>query len=93
MAEKELYEFSELCMFEVFIHVNRKFYVGKENVDDSRSTQEVCQAVKNIKQEWKVVNGNVVTFETFIAIGGEHRCEKRHYLLMSLHVGLVTRYY
>ena len=38
MAEKELYELSELYMFDVFIHSIRKFHVGTDNVDDSRRT-------------------------------------------------------
>ena len=39
MAEKGIYELSEICMFDVFIHMIRKFYVGTDNVDDSNSTQ------------------------------------------------------
>ena len=41
MAQKEICSFSELCILEVFIHIIRKLYVGTDNVDDSRSTQEV----------------------------------------------------
>ena len=41
MVDKELYAFSELSMFDVFIHVIRNVFVGKESFDDSRSTQEV----------------------------------------------------
>ena len=50
MAEKELYAFSYFCMFDVFIHIIRKFYVDTDSVDDSMSTQEVCQAVTNLNQ-------------------------------------------
>ena len=50
MAEKELYEFSKLCMFDVFILIIRNFYVGTDIVDNSRSTQEVCQSIINLEQ-------------------------------------------
>ena len=61
MVEKELYAFSKLCMLNVFIRIIRKFYVATENVDDSRSTQEVCQEIKILKQEWKGFNGKTFT--------------------------------
>ena len=61
ISENEIYTLSQLCMFDVFIHIIRKFYVGTGSVDDSRSTQEVCQAITILKQEWKGVNGNSVT--------------------------------
>ena len=38
MTEKKLYEFSELCMFDVFIHIIGESYVVTDNVDDSKST-------------------------------------------------------
>ena len=49
MAEKELFAFSKICMLDIFIHIIMKFYVGTDNVDDSRSTNEVCQAITNLK--------------------------------------------
>ena len=48
MADKELYSFSELCMYDMFIHIIGKFYVGIDNFDYSRRTQEVCQAITNL---------------------------------------------
>ena len=48
-------------MLDVFIHIIRKQIVGTYNVDDSRSTQELCQAIKNINQEWKGVNWETVS--------------------------------
>ena len=47
-------------MLDVFIHIIRNFYNGTDNVDDSRSTQEVWQTITNLKQEWKGVYGNKV---------------------------------
>ena len=41
MVEKKLYKFSELCMFDVFICIIRRFYVGTGNDDHSRITQKV----------------------------------------------------
>ena len=38
ISEKELYAFYEICMLNVFIHIIGTFYVGTDNVDDSRST-------------------------------------------------------
>ena len=66
MTEKELYAFSELCMLDLFIHIIRKNYVGTDNVDYSRSTQKVCQAIKNLRQEWIGVNGKTVTLTPYI---------------------------
>ena len=60
MSEKELYAFSELCIFDVFIHIIRNNYCGTYNVDDSRSTQEVCQAITNLKYYRKEVNSKTV---------------------------------
>ena len=57
ITDKGQYVFYEFCMFEVFIHIIRKFHVVTYNVDDSRSTQEVWKAITNLKQEWKQVNG------------------------------------
>ena len=74
MAEKELYEFSKLCMFDVFILIIRNFYVGTDIVDNSRSTQEVCQEIINLEQEWKGVNGKTfmltpyILFEKYLAL-------------------------
>ena len=41
MAQKEIYSFSELCILDLFIHIIRNVYVGTDNFDDSRITQEV----------------------------------------------------
>ena len=74
MAEKELYAFSELCIFYVFIHIIRKKKFITDNVDNSSSTQEVGQSIKNSKQEWKVGNGKAVRltpdilFEKYLAL-------------------------
>ena len=75
-AGKELYAFYELCMFDVFILIIRTFYVGTDNVDYSRSTQEVYQAIKNRKKKWKIVNGKTFTltpdifFDKYLALSG-----------------------
>ena len=66
MEEKDIYSFSELCILDVFIHIIRSFYVGIDDVDDSRSTQEVFQAITNSNQEWKGVNGETVTITPYI---------------------------
>ena len=55
-----MYELSELCMIDVFINIIRNYCVGTDNFDDSRSTQGVCQAITNLKQECKLVNGKTV---------------------------------
>ena len=61
-------------MFDIFIHIIRKFYVGTDNVDDSRIAQEACQAINHLKQEWKGVNGKTVTltpeilFDKYLAL-------------------------
>ena len=61
-------------MFDIFIHIIRKFYVGTDNVDDSRIAQEACQAIINLKQEWKGVNGKTfmltpyILFEKYLAL-------------------------
>ena len=48
-------------MFDISIHMIRKLYVGTDNDDYSRISQEVCQSNNSLKQEWKGVNGNTVT--------------------------------
>ena len=60
MAEKEQYSFSDVCMLNIFIHIFGIFYVGTVNVDYSRSTQEVCQAITNLKQEQNRVDRKAV---------------------------------
>ena len=61
-------------MLDVFINIIRKLYVGTNNIDDSRSTQEVCQTISNLKQEWKGVNGKTVAltldvfFDKYLAL-------------------------
>ena len=60
MAEKELYTFYEFFMFDGSIHIIRKLYVGTDNVDDSMSTQEVCQSLINVNKEWEGFYGKLV---------------------------------
>ena len=59
-AAKSLYYFFNKWKLYVFMHMCRRYHVWHDLVHNSLIIQDVCRQISEIKQECKVINGDLM---------------------------------